>query len=606
MLNVLLTNDDGIEAEGLQAMRRALVELDGVRLAVIAPDGNRSAMARSITTRRPLWVEEVPFADGTVGYATDGTPVDCVRLASLGLVEDFAADLVVAGINHGANLGDDITYSGTVAAALEGVVLGLPAIAVSQQSRGGRARLPLRRRLRLRVAAAFVARLVERIEDVPLPARTLLNVNVPAGEPSGVEVTSLGKRIYRDELKLEREEEHRRRYWIYGSDPGFHDEPGTDLAAVAAGRIAVTPIHFDLTDRPSLEALRRFDLEALLAPPVADRPALDAIAVSGPDAADARRESCARSSNTTPTATTSSTTPRSATTRTTALLDELRGDRGASIRSWRAPTRRRQRVGGEPVGRLEKVAPPRADALARQRALGGGAARVGRADAQPPRARGHRAAELHVRRRAEDRRPGDQPHLPRRRARARRDARQRRDRRGRDAQPAHDRRDPAAPVRGCAAAAWRCAARSTCRCADFTALNERRAEAGESTFMNPRNSAAGTIRQLDPADAAKRPLSIWCYQVGVTEGLSFETHSQALEWLREHGFRVNRDIRLLGGEEEVIAQCLDWEQRRGELDFEIDGVVVKVDDLELQRRLGRRRARPALGGRVEVPADDRA
>jgi DNA ligase (NAD+) len=121
---------------------------------------------------------------------------------------------------------------------------------------------------------------------------------------------------------------------------------------------------------------------------------------------------------------------------------------------------------------------------------------------------------------------------------------------------------------------------------DFTALNERRAEAGESTFMNPRNSAAGTIRQLDPADAAKRPLSIWCYQVGVSDGLSFERHSQALDWLREHGFRVNPDIKLLDGEEQVIEQCQQWERRRGELDFEIDGAVVKVDDLELQRRLG--------------------
>ncbi len=121
---------------------------------------------------------------------------------------------------------------------------------------------------------------------------------------------------------------------------------------------------------------------------------------------------------------------------------------------------------------------------------------------------------------------------------------------------------------------------------DFTALNERRAEAGESTFMNPRNSAAGTIRQLDPADAAKRPLSIWCYQVGVAEGLSFERHSDALEWLREHGFRVNGDIALLEGEEEVIERCLTWERRRGELDFEIDGAVVKVDDLALHRRLG--------------------
>jgi 5'-nucleotidase len=276
MLNVLLTNDDGIDADGLQAMRHALARIEHVRLAVIAPDGNRSAMARSITTRRPLWVEEVPFADGSTGYATDGTPVDCVRLASLGIVEGFSTDLVVAGINHGANLGDDITYSGTVAAALEGVVLGLPAIAVSQQSRAGALDYRFDGGFGFEIAAAFVARLIERIDDVPLPARTLLNINVPAGEPSGVEVTSLGKRIYRDELKLEREEEHRRRYWIYGSDPGFHDEPGTDLAAVAAGRIAVTPIHFDLTDRPSLDALRRFDMQEMLAPPIGDRPASDA------------------------------------------------------------------------------------------------------------------------------------------------------------------------------------------------------------------------------------------------------------------------------------------------------------------------------------------
>src|ERR1700749_3830723 len=134
-MRVLLTNDDGIEAAGLQALRRALLEIPGIELAVIAPDGNRSAMARSITTRRPLWVEEVGFDDGTTGYASDGTPVDCVRLANLGLVEGFKPDVVVSGINHGSNLGDDITYSGTVAAALEGVVLGIPGIAVSQQSR---------------------------------------------------------------------------------------------------------------------------------------------------------------------------------------------------------------------------------------------------------------------------------------------------------------------------------------------------------------------------------------------------------------------------------------------------------------------------------------
>src|SRR3712207_5110236 len=123
-MRVLLTNDDGIEAEGLQTLRRALLDVPGIDLAVIAPDGNRSAMARSITTRRPLWVQEVDFPPRTVGYATDGTPVNCVCLANLGLVEGFTADIIVSRINHGANLGDDIAYSGPIAASLEGVVLG--------------------------------------------------------------------------------------------------------------------------------------------------------------------------------------------------------------------------------------------------------------------------------------------------------------------------------------------------------------------------------------------------------------------------------------------------------------------------------------------------
>src|SRR6201984_2905451 len=139
-------------------MRRALRQVPGVELAVIAPDGNRSAMARSITTRRPLWVQEVDFDDGTVGYATDGTPVDCVRLSNLGLVEGFTAELVVSGINHGSNLGDDITYSGTVAAALEAIVLGLPGIAVSQQSRALELDFTSASRFEFATAADFTAR----------------------------------------------------------------------------------------------------------------------------------------------------------------------------------------------------------------------------------------------------------------------------------------------------------------------------------------------------------------------------------------------------------------------------------------------------------------
>ncbi|HEX6024369.1 MAG TPA: NAD-dependent DNA ligase LigA [Solirubrobacter sp.] len=120
---------------------------------------------------------------------------------------------------------------------------------------------------------------------------------------------------------------------------------------------------------------------------------------------------------------------------------------------------------------------------------------------------------------------------------------------------------------------------------DFAALNERRASQGLSTFMNPRNSAAGTIRQLDPALAAERPLSMWCYGIGASD-LDLRSHWEALEWLREHGFRVNDDVKKLANEDEVVAQCLHWQERRGALDFEIDGVVVKVNDFELQRRLG--------------------
>jgi 5'-nucleotidase len=267
-MRVLLTNDDGIEAAGLQALRTALLCVHGVELVVIAPDGNRSAMARSITTRRPLWVQEVEFGDGTVGYATDGTPVDCVRLANLGLVEGFEAELVVSGINHGSNLGDDITYSGTVAAALEAIVLGLPGIAVSQQSSARELDFRVGTGFDFAVAASFTARLVGELERTPLPAGTLLNVNVPGGAPTGVEVARLGKRVYRDELALI-DEDHgggRRQYRIYGDASYERDETGTDLAAVAQGMIAVTPVHFDLTDRQGMSVLERYDLERLVQP----------------------------------------------------------------------------------------------------------------------------------------------------------------------------------------------------------------------------------------------------------------------------------------------------------------------------------------------------
>jgi 5'-nucleotidase len=267
-MKVLLTNDDGISATGLNAMRRALLDVPGVELAVIAPDSNRSATARSITIRHPLWVEEVEFGDGTSGFATDGTPVDCVRFATLGLIE-FVPELIVSGINHGANLGDDITYSGTVAAALEGVVLGVPAIAVSQQADHGA--MDFRAggewgREGFEEVAGFVARLVEELERVPMPPGTLLNINSPAGDAQGVRACRLGKRDYRDQMELTEEDGERRRYRIYSEEPGYHHEEGTDFDAIANGFIAVTPLHFDLTDQAGVDQLSGFDLDGLLRP----------------------------------------------------------------------------------------------------------------------------------------------------------------------------------------------------------------------------------------------------------------------------------------------------------------------------------------------------
>jgi 5'/3'-nucleotidase len=262
-VRVLLTNDDGIAAPGLQAARRALRELEDVEVDVIAPDSNRSATARSITTRAPLSVEEVEFGDGDRGFATDGTPVDCVRFAELGLV-GHRPELIVSGINHGANLGDDITYSGTVAAAFEGIVLGIPAIAISQQSSGGGMGY-VSGQFDFGVAAAFLGQLVGKLLEEPMPPETLINVNCPAGDPLGVEVTKLGKRLYNDELKLVSEDEDgRRHYEIYGWEPGYEQTQGTDLVAVSQGCVSVTPIHFDLTDHGGLERLHRWDLQSML------------------------------------------------------------------------------------------------------------------------------------------------------------------------------------------------------------------------------------------------------------------------------------------------------------------------------------------------------
>lgn len=263
-VRILVTNDDGVDAPGILALRQALDHVGEV--FVIAPDANRSAIARGITIHDPLVVDDVLMADGHPAQAVSGTPVDCVRLGALGLIGD-PPDVVVSGANLGLNLGDDVTYSGTVAAAFEGVVLGIPAIAVSQQSREMEMDYGPRRDYDFDLAARFTASLVRELGEHPLPEGTLLNINVPGGEPEGVEVTRLGKRLYRDELELVDGSDPgsgRRTYRIYGYEPGLDDEPGTDVGAIARSRLTVTPLHLDLTHHGSLEGLRQRDFERVL------------------------------------------------------------------------------------------------------------------------------------------------------------------------------------------------------------------------------------------------------------------------------------------------------------------------------------------------------
>lgn len=251
-LVILVTNDDGIDSPGLFELKRALDPLGEV--SVIAPDRNRTGAARSITMRAPQWVEEVSLADGTVGYATDGTPVDCVRLGALGLL-DRVPHLIVSGVNLSGNLGDDITYSGTVAAAFEGIMLGIPSVAVSAEG--------YREGYDLRVPALVTRRIVELVLEHGFPAETLLNVNCPDLAWRDLEcmrVTRLGKRIYGDRVQLQESDGPRRRYFVYGDDLSYHQEDGTDFDAVGDGCVSVTPIHFDLTARDALRRLEEWDL----------------------------------------------------------------------------------------------------------------------------------------------------------------------------------------------------------------------------------------------------------------------------------------------------------------------------------------------------------
>jgi len=231
---ILVTNDDGVRSQGLQALISHLSSLGDVY--VVAPDRNRSAIGHALTLDHPLRADEImPRV-----FAVDGTPTDCVNLAIHGLLPKYP-DLVVSGINLGSNLGDDITYSGTVCAALEATLMGFPAFAVSLDTQKFTEE-------QLHIAASFSKNLAEKIIENGLPRETFLNVNVPGKTCTGVAITRQGKRCYGHGVSVKCDPRGRKYYWIGGSEVGFEDIPGSDCNAVYQGLISVTSLHTNMTN----------------------------------------------------------------------------------------------------------------------------------------------------------------------------------------------------------------------------------------------------------------------------------------------------------------------------------------------------------------------
>ena len=237
---IFVTNDDGIFSEGIERLAEALAGVGDVH--TVAPDQERSAAGHALTLDTPLRAKEI----GDRRWSVNGTPTDCVNWGVLHLLRDRRPDLLFSGINLGLNLGDDVTYSGTVSAAFEGALLGIPSVAVSQEIETG---------FSFDAAALFAAELARRLLDEKLPPKTLVNVNVPAGEVRGVRVSRLGTRRYGETVIEKTDPRGRPYYWIGSTIPVGELEEGTDINAVAEKHISMTPLHLDLTAYASMDLL---------------------------------------------------------------------------------------------------------------------------------------------------------------------------------------------------------------------------------------------------------------------------------------------------------------------------------------------------------------
>lgn len=251
-MNVLITNDDGIHAEGLFALKTALDKI--AKVHIVAPDRPRSACGHSITLHKPLRADKVKLRDGSIAYASNGTPSDCVSLGLLGIVKE-KVDLVVSGINRGPNLGWDLTYSGTVSAAMEGAISGVQSFAISVAT--------YETDVDYSTAAHLAVHIAQILQEHELPESTLLNINVPPvnSDIKGVRITRAGKRRYMGSLEKRSDPTGRDYYWLGGDLPVDSLDEGTDVKAIADDYVSITPVHLDLTDYSILESIHTWGLE---------------------------------------------------------------------------------------------------------------------------------------------------------------------------------------------------------------------------------------------------------------------------------------------------------------------------------------------------------
>jgi 5'-nucleotidase len=251
----LLTNDDGLTAQGLQELRRQLEAMPDVQVFLVAPERERSAASHSITLHKPLQVREVSGpGERSRAWSVSGTPADCAKLAIHALLPE-RPQVLISGVNCGSNLGTDVFYSGTVSAAIEGTILGIPSLAVSLSDRTAQD---------FRLAARVAWQLARQVAERGLPPWSLLNVNVPPGQPRGVALTRLGNRKYRDIFDRRLDPRGHTYFWLGGDALEVDNEPDTDVWAVQHGQVSVTPLRLELTHQALLQELAGWPLERLL------------------------------------------------------------------------------------------------------------------------------------------------------------------------------------------------------------------------------------------------------------------------------------------------------------------------------------------------------